>query len=56
MLYVGCQPQLPAQLMTTLPVTCNVGCAFAGLLADFSTFIEGVRTQMQDLDAVFVVN
>ena len=55
-LYVGCQPQLPARLMTTLPVTCNVGCAFIGIMADFSTFIEGVRTQMQDLDALFVVN
>ena len=47
---------LPAQLMTTLPVTCNVGCAFVGLMADFYTFIEGVRTHMQDLDALFVVN
>ena len=44
--YVGCQPQLSAQLMTTLHVTCNVGGAFVGLMADFSTFIEGVRTQM----------
>ena len=53
---MGCQPQLPAQLMTTLLVTCNVGCAFVGLMADFSTFIEGVYTPMQDLDALFVVN
>ena len=55
-MYVGCQPQLPDQLITTLRVTCNVGCAFVSLMADFSTFTEGDRSQMKDLDALFAIN
>ena len=56
LLYVECHAQLPTQVLTTLPVACNVGAAFVGLTSEWNNFLDAVRTLMTLLDALFVVN